>query len=78
MAHSQAGPASTASGVAAAQSINHYFLGDVRGIAETARPALDREATGSAYWRSALLTTFGVSSSSAETAGPRRPCSTRP
>ena len=56
----QAGPASLASGVAASQSINHYFLGDVRGVAETARPALHRQETGSGYWRCALLTTFGV------------------
>ncbi len=57
----QAGPASVASGVAASQAINQYFLGDVGGIAETARPALEREEAGSDYWRSALLTTFGVS-----------------
>ena len=56
-----AGPASVASGVAASQAINQYFLGDVRGIAETARPALELEEAGSDYWRSALLTTFGVS-----------------
>ena len=57
----RAGPASVASGVAASQAINLYFLGDVRGIAETARPALEREEAGSDYWRSALLTTYGVS-----------------
>jgi LuxR family maltose regulon positive regulatory protein len=57
-----AGPASVASGVAACQAINLYFLGDVSGIAETARPALELEEPGSDYWRSALLTTFGVSS----------------
>ena len=57
----QAGPASVASGVAASQAINLYFFGDVRGIAETARPALEREESGSDYWRSALLTTYGVS-----------------
>jgi LuxR family maltose regulon positive regulatory protein len=56
-----AGPASVASGVAASKAINHYFLGDVSGIAETARPALELEEAGSDYWRSALLTTFGVS-----------------
>lgn len=56
-----AGPASVASGVAASRAINQYFLGDVRGIADTARPALDLEEPGSDYWRSALLTTFGVS-----------------
>ena len=56
-----AGPASVASGVAACQAINQYFLGDVTGIAETARPALELEEAGSDYWRSALLTTFGVS-----------------
>ena len=56
-----AGPASVASGVAASQAINQYFLGDVSGIAETARPALELEEAGSDYWRSALLTTFGVS-----------------
>jgi LuxR family maltose regulon positive regulatory protein len=56
-----AGPATAASGVAAAKAINQYYLGDVRGIAETARPALEREERGSDYWRSALLTTFGVS-----------------
>ena len=56
-----AGPASVASGVAACQAINRYFLGDVSGIAETARPALELEEAGSDYWRSALLTTFGVS-----------------
>jgi LuxR family transcriptional regulator, maltose regulon positive regulatory protein len=56
-----AGPASVASGVAACQAINQYFLGDAGGIAETARPALDLEEAGSDYWRSALLTTFGVS-----------------
>lgn len=56
-----AGPASVASGVAASQAINLYFLGDVGGIAETARPALELEEAGSDYWRSALLTTFGVS-----------------
>jgi LuxR family maltose regulon positive regulatory protein len=56
-----AGPASLASGVAACQAINQYFLGDVSGIAETARPALELEDAGSDYWRSALLTTFGVS-----------------
>jgi LuxR family maltose regulon positive regulatory protein len=56
-----AGPASVASGVAACQAINQYFLGDVSGIAETARPALELEEAGSDYWRSALLTTFGVS-----------------
>ncbi len=56
-----AGPASVASGVAASQAINHYFLGDVRGIAETARPALEVAEPGSGYWRSALLTTYGVS-----------------
>jgi LuxR family maltose regulon positive regulatory protein len=56
-----AGPASVASGVAASQAINQYFLGDVSGIAETARPALELEEAGSNYWRSALLTTFGVS-----------------
>ncbi len=56
-----AGPASLASGVAACQAINQYFLGDVSGIAETARPALELEEAGSDYWRSALLTTFGVS-----------------
>jgi ATP/maltotriose-dependent transcriptional regulator MalT len=56
-----AGPASVASGVAACQAINQYFLGDVSGIAETAQPALEREEAGSDYWRSALLTTFGVS-----------------
>ena len=56
-----AGPASVASGVAACQAINHYFLGDTGGIAETARPALELEEAGSDYWRSALLTTFGVS-----------------
>jgi LuxR family maltose regulon positive regulatory protein len=47
--------------VAASQAINQYFLGDVSGIAETARPALELEEVGSDYWRSALLTTFGVS-----------------
>ena len=56
-----AGPASVASGVAASQAINLYFLGDAGGIAETARPALELEEAGSDYWRSALLTTFGVS-----------------
>jgi ATP/maltotriose-dependent transcriptional regulator MalT len=56
-----AGPASVASGVAAARAINLYFRGDAGGIAETARPALEGEETGSEYWRSALLTTFGVS-----------------
>jgi LuxR family maltose regulon positive regulatory protein len=56
-----AGPASLASGVAASQAINQYFLGDARGISETARPALELEEAGSDYWRSALLTTFGVS-----------------
>ena len=56
-----AGPASVASGVAASQAINQYFLGNVSGIAETARPALELEEAGSDYWRSALLTTFGVS-----------------
>ncbi len=56
-----AGPASVASGVAASRAINQYFLGDVSGIAETARPALELEEAGSDYWRSALLTTFGVS-----------------
>ena len=56
-----AGPASVASGVAACQAINRYFLGDVSGIAEAARPALELEEAGSDYWRSALLTTFGVS-----------------
>ncbi len=56
-----AGPASVASGVAASEAINQYFLGDVGGIAETARPALELEEAGSDYWRSALLTTFGVS-----------------
>ena len=56
-----AGPASVASGVAASQAINQYFLGDVSGIAETAQPALELEEAGSDYWRSALLTTFGVS-----------------
>ena len=53
--------AAVASGVAASQSINQYFLGDVRGMAETARPALDLEEAASEYWRSALLTTYGVS-----------------
>jgi LuxR family maltose regulon positive regulatory protein len=56
-----AGPASVAAGLAASQAINQYFLGDVSGIAETARPALELEEAGSDYWRSALLTTFGVS-----------------
>lgn len=56
-----AGPASVASGVAASQAINQYFLGNVSGIAETARPALEVEELGSDYWRSALLTTYGVS-----------------
>jgi LuxR family maltose regulon positive regulatory protein len=56
-----AGPASVASGVAACQAINRYFLGDVGGIADTARPALELEEAGSDYWRSALLTTYGVS-----------------
>jgi LuxR family maltose regulon positive regulatory protein len=56
-----AGPVSVASGVAACQAINQYFLGDVSGIAETARPALELEEAGSDYWRSALLTTYGVS-----------------
>ena len=56
-----AGPASLASGMAACRAINQYFLGDVTGIAETARPALELQETGSDYWRSALLTTFGVS-----------------
>jgi LuxR family maltose regulon positive regulatory protein len=56
-----AGPASVASGVAASRAINQYFLGDVGGIAGTARPALELEEAGSDYWRSALLTTFGVS-----------------
>ena len=56
-----AGPASVASGVAASRAINQYFLGDVGGIAEIARPALELEEAGSDYWRSALLTTFGVS-----------------
>lgn len=56
-----AGPASVASGVAASQAINQYFFGDVSGIAETARPALELEEVGSDYWRSALLTTYGVS-----------------
>lgn len=56
-----AGPASVASGVAASQAINKYFLGDVSGIAETARPVLELAEAGSDYWRSALLTTFGVS-----------------
>ena len=56
-----AGPASVASGVAASRAINHYFLGNVAGISETARPALELEEAGSDYWRSALLTTYGVS-----------------
>ena len=56
-----AGPASVASRVAASRAINQYFLGDVSGIAETARPALELEEAGSDYWRSALLTKFGVS-----------------
>ncbi len=53
--------AAVAAGVAASQSINQYFLGDVSGMAETARPALDLEEGASDYWRSALLTTYGVS-----------------
>jgi LuxR family maltose regulon positive regulatory protein len=56
-----AGHASVASGLAASQAINQYFLGDVSGMAETARPALELEEAGSDYWRSALLTTYGVS-----------------
>jgi LuxR family maltose regulon positive regulatory protein len=56
-----AGPASVTSGVAASRTINQYFLGDVGGIADTARPALELEESGSDYWRSALLTTYGVS-----------------
>jgi LuxR family maltose regulon positive regulatory protein len=56
-----AGPTTVTSGVAASKAINQYFQGDVRGIAETARPALELENGGSDYWRSALLTTFGVS-----------------
>jgi LuxR family maltose regulon positive regulatory protein len=56
-----AGPATVRSGVAATKSINQYFSGDVRGIAETARPALEHEEGGCDYWRSALLTTLGVS-----------------
>jgi LuxR family maltose regulon positive regulatory protein len=56
-----AGPASVASGVAASEAINQYFLGDVSGIARTAEPALELDEAGSDYWRSALLTTFGVS-----------------
>jgi LuxR family maltose regulon positive regulatory protein len=56
-----AGPASVASGVAASRAINQYFVGDVRGIANTARPALELDEVGSDYWRSALLTTYGVS-----------------
>ena len=50
-----------AAGVAASQSINQYFLGDVSGMAGTARPALELEEGASDYWRSALLTTYGVS-----------------
>jgi LuxR family maltose regulon positive regulatory protein len=50
-----------AAGVAASQAINRYFMGDVSGIAEIARPALELEDAGSDYWRSALLTTLGVS-----------------
>ena len=72
----QAGPASVASGVAASQAINLYFLGDVGGIADTARPALEREEAGSDYWRSALLTTFGVVEFLAGSRRPPRPCST--
>ena len=53
--------AAVAAGVAASQSINQYFLGDVRGMAETARPALDLDKGAPEYWRSALLTTYGVS-----------------
>ena len=53
--------AAVAAGVAASQSINQYFLGDVSGMAETARPALELEEAASDYWRSALLTTYGVS-----------------
>ena len=56
-----AGPTTVASGVAASRAINQYFRGDVRGIAATARPALELEEGDSGYWRSALLTTFGVS-----------------
>ena len=57
----EAGGAAAASGVAAAQAINQYFVGDVRGMAETAGPALELQEAGSEYWRSALLTTYGVS-----------------
>jgi LuxR family maltose regulon positive regulatory protein len=56
-----AGPTTVASGLAASLAINRYFMGDVRGIADIARPALELEETGSDYWRSALLTTLGVS-----------------
>jgi hypothetical protein len=42
------------------QATNLYFLGDVGGIADTARAALQREEAGSDYWPSALLTSFGV------------------
>jgi LuxR family maltose regulon positive regulatory protein len=56
-----AGPASVDSGVAAYRAITHYVLGDVGRIRRTAKPALEVEETGSAYWRSALLTIFGAS-----------------
>ncbi len=55
-----AGPDSVATGIAACRAINQYFLGDAPGIRDTATPAIDHQADGSGYWRSALLTTLGT------------------
>jgi LuxR family maltose regulon positive regulatory protein len=56
-----AGPASVESGVDAYRAIIQYVIGDVGKIRAIAQPALEREASDSGYWRSALLTIFGAS-----------------
>ena len=73
----RAGPASVASGVAASQAINQYFLGDVRGIAETAGPALELEEAAPTTGGAPCSPPTASRRSSAATARLPRPCSTK-
>jgi ATP/maltotriose-dependent transcriptional regulator MalT len=53
--------ARVSSGVVACRSIVDYLVGDVAGIRDTVRPALDGGEPGDAYWGSVLLTLLGAS-----------------
>jgi LuxR family maltose regulon positive regulatory protein len=51
----------TTAAIAGGRAINDYFAGNAAGIRAAVAPALAHDTDGSDYWKSALLTTLGIS-----------------